>query len=48
MTAVIAVLVSVAALAGGIIIGMFGAMGALIGAILLVASFIITVFIPAL
>jgi len=48
MTALVAVLVSVAALAGGIIIGMFGAMGTLIGAILLAAASIILMLFPAL
>ena len=46
MTAVIGVLVSVAALAGGIIIGMLGAMGTLIGGVLLVAASVIVVFLP--
>jgi hypothetical protein len=48
MTTVVAVLVSVAALAGGMIIGMFGAMGMLIGAVLLVASAVVSLFLPFL
>jgi len=48
MTAVIGVLVAVAALAVGMIIGMFGAMGTLFGAVLLVASAVISLFLPAL
>jgi hypothetical protein len=46
MTAVIAVLISVAALAGGVIIGMFGAMGTLIGTVLLAAASVIILFVP--
>jgi len=48
MTAIIGVLAAVAALAGGVVIGMFGAMGALFGAVLLIASAIITLFLPFL
>ena len=46
MTVVAAVLVAVAALAGGVLIGMFGLMGTLIGAVLLVASAVVSLFLP--
>ena len=46
MAAVVATLVTVGALAGGMLIGMFGLMGTLIGAVLLVASAVVGIFIP--
>jgi hypothetical protein len=48
MTIVIAVIVAVAALFGGMITSMFGAMGVLFGAVLLAASSVIFMFIPAI
>ena len=48
MTGVVAVLVAVGALTGGVLMGMFGLMGTLIGAVLLVASAVVTLFLPFL